>query len=180
MQAYRNKWPADWANFWFYHKIRLDLETNTSPLWVERIPVLGKTLVIAVPETAEAKAFVALLREVAKSFSTRDLVKEFSACQCFPIQEGWSVTSWVLEEKWIKGIPMPDFMACFSIGRDSMFFLLLPSTLNADVYPKVAETAADEAVGPMGNVEFKQLVEKLGFPRKNRVFSFFGIVPPRR
>ena len=57
---------------------------------------------------------------------------------------------------------------------------MLPSTLNADVYPKVAETAADEAVGPMGNVEFKQLVEKLGFPRKNRVFSFFGIVPPRR
>ena len=142
--------------------------------------MLGKTPVIAAPETAEAKAIVALLREVAKSFSTRDLVEEFSACQCFPIQEGWSVTSWVLEEKWIKGIPMPDFMACFSIGRDGMFFLLLPSTLNADVYPKVAETAADEAVGPMGNVEFKQLVEKLGGTWKNRVFSFFGIVPPPR
>ena len=74
--------------------------------------MLGKTPVIAAPETAEAKAIVALLREVAKSFSTRDLVEEFSACQCFPIQEGWSVTSWVLEEKWIKGIPM----------RDGMFF----------------------------------------------------------
>ena len=32
----------------------------------------------------------------------------------------------------------------------------------------------------MGNVEFKHLVDKLGGTRKNRVFSFFGIVPPRR
>ena len=56
---------------------------------------------------------------------------------------------------------------------------MLPSPSLADVDPKVAETAADEAVGPVGNVEFKQLVEKLGGTRKNRVFSFFGIVPPR-
>ena len=122
MQAYRNKWPADCANFWFYHKIRLDPETNTSPLWVERIPVLGKTPVVAVPETAEANAFVALLREVAKSFSTRDLVEEFSACQCFPVRVGWAVSSWVPEEKWVEGIPMPDFTACFSISRNGAFF----------------------------------------------------------
>jgi hypothetical protein len=89
VQAYRNKWPVDWANFWFYHKIRLDPEMNTSPLWVERIPVLGKTLVDAAPETAEANAFVALLREVTKSFSTRDIVEEFSACQCFPVREAY-------------------------------------------------------------------------------------------
>ena len=24
--AYRNKWPVDWTNAWFYHKIRLDPE----------------------------------------------------------------------------------------------------------------------------------------------------------
>ena len=50
----------------------------------------------------------------------------------------------------------------------------------ADVDPKVIETATDEAVGPMANVECKQLVDKLGGTRKNRVFSFFEIVPPRR
>jgi hypothetical protein len=32
----------------------------------------------------------------------------------------------------------------------------------------------------VANVEYKQLVEKLGGTRKNRVFSFFGIVPPHR
>ena len=56
---------------------------------------------------------------------------------------------------------------------------MLSSSLFADVDPKAIETTADEAVGPVGNVEFKQLVEKLGGTRKNRVFSFFGIVPPR-
>ena len=75
-----------------------------------------------VPETAEANAFVALLREVTKNFNTRDLVEEFSACQCFPVQEGWSVTSWAPEERWIEGIPMPDFAASFGIGHDGMFF----------------------------------------------------------
>ena len=78
--AYRNKRPVEWTNFWFYHKIRLDPETNTSPLWIERISRLPKTPVVVAPETAEANAFVALLRVVVKSFSTRDLVEEFSAC----------------------------------------------------------------------------------------------------
>ena len=53
-------------------------------------------------------------------------------------------------------------------------------TFSADVDPKVAKIAADKAIGPVGNVEFKHLVDKLGGTRKNRVFSFFGIVPPRR
>jgi hypothetical protein len=52
--------------------------------------------------------------------------------------------------------------------------------LITDVDPKVIEVAADEFVGPMGNVEFKQLVEKLSGTRRNRVFSFFGINPPYR
>ena len=74
---------------------------------------------------------------------------------------------------------MSDFTACFSIGRDGVFFLMSLG-LFADVDPKVIEASANEAVGPVGNVEFKQLVEKLGGTQKNRVFSFFGIVPPRR
>ena len=86
--------------------------------------MLKKTPVVAAPETTEAKSFVALLREVAKVFSIRDLVEEYSACQCFPLQEGWTVTSWAPEEKWIEGIPMPDFTASFSIGFDGIFFNL--------------------------------------------------------
>jgi hypothetical protein len=34
--------------------------------------------------------------------------------------------------------------------------------LFVDVDPKVIEASADKAVGPVGNVEYKQLVEKLG------------------
>ena len=78
--AYQNKWPAEWTNSWFYHKIRLDPETNSSPLWVAKIPQLPKTPVVAPPDTAEANAFVVFLRLVVKSFSTRDLVEEFATC----------------------------------------------------------------------------------------------------
>jgi hypothetical protein len=52
--------------------------------------------------------------------------------------------------------------------------------LIADVDLKAIEAATDEFVGPVGNVDYKQLVEKLGGTRRNRVFSFFGINPPRR
>ena len=117
----------EWTNFWFYHKICLDPETNSSPLWVERVPLLPKTTVVAPPEIAKANAFVALLRVVVKSFSTRDLVEEFSACHVFPVREGWAVSSWVPEEKWIEGIPMPDFTECFGLHRKGalLFFLLI-------------------------------------------------------
>ena len=60
------------------------------------------------------------------------------------------------------------------------FFKLLSSAIFADVDPTVIETTTDEAVGPMANMEYKQLVEKLEGTRKNRVFSFFEIVLPRR
>ena len=96
---------------------------KTSPLWVERIPRHRETPVVVATETVEAKAFVALLREVAKAFSTRDVVKEYSVCQCFPVQGGWSVASWADEDKWIKGIPMPNFATSFGIGRNGTFFI---------------------------------------------------------
>ena len=51
--------------------------------------------------------------------------------------------------------------------------------MTADIDPKAIENAADEFVGPVGLVEYKQLVEKLGGVRRNRVFSFFGINPLR-
>jgi hypothetical protein len=122
VQAYRNKWPVDWANFWFYHKIRLDPETNSSPLWIEWIPQLPKTPVVAPPDTAEAYAFMAVLRVAVKSFSIRDLIEELSVCQVFPVHEGWAFGSWAAEEKWVEGILMPDFTACFGIGREGALF----------------------------------------------------------
>ena len=75
---------------------------------------------------------------------------------------------------------MPDFTECFGLRREGVLFFLLSSPLISDVDPKAIEIAADEFVDPVGNVECKQLVEKLGGTRRNRVFSFFGIDPPRR
>ena len=56
----------------------------------------------------------------------------------------------------------------------------MSSDLLSNVDPKAIEAATDKFVGPVGNVEYKQLMEKLGGTRRNRVFSFFGINPPRR
>jgi hypothetical protein len=89
-----------------------------------KIPLLPKTPVVAPPDTMEANAFVVLLQVVVKNFSTRDLVEEFSACQCFAIREGWVVSSWAPEEKWIEGIPMPDLTECFGLRREGSFFLI--------------------------------------------------------
>ena len=55
----------------------------------------------------------------------------------------------------------------------------MSSPLIADIDSKAIETAADEFIGLVGLVEYKQLVEKLG-TRRNQVFSFFGFNPPRR
>ena len=86
---------------------------------------------------------------------------------------------------------MPDFTACISIGRDGAFFWVYSMLqywllwcvflgLFADVDLKVIGAVADEAVGPVANVQYKQLMEKFGGTQKNRVFSFFEIVLPCR
>ena len=76
--------------------------------------------------TEEAKAHVAMLREVSKVFSTRDIVVEYIAFKCFPIHEGWSITSWAGREKRVGGLSMPNFSTSFEIAKDGKL-LALPS-----------------------------------------------------
>ena len=61
---------------------------KTSPLMMERIPLLRETQVVEVVETTKLRAFIALLWEVTKAFSTHDLVGVYMACRCFPVQQG--------------------------------------------------------------------------------------------
>ena len=68
--------------------------------------------------TEEAKAHVAMLREVSKLFLTQDIVEEYVACNCFPVREGWSITSWAGREKRVGGLPMPNFSTSFGITKD--------------------------------------------------------------
>ena len=74
----------------------------------------------------ESKAHVAMLHEVSKVFSTWDIVEEYIACKCFPIHEGWSITSWAGREKHVGGLSMPNFSTSFEIAKDGKL-LALPS-----------------------------------------------------
>ena len=105
---------------WFYHKVPLNGATRTHPLVVKEFgPLCEQPLSVEVDEgTEEAKAHVAMLHEVSKVFSTRDIVEEYISCKCFPIHEGWSITSWAGREKRVGGLLMPDFSTSFGITKD--------------------------------------------------------------
>ena len=105
---------------WFYHKVPLDGSSRTHPLVVKEIgPLPEQPPFVEVDEgTEEAKAHIAMLREVSKLFSTQDIVEEYVACKCFPVREGWSITSWAGREKRVGGLPMPNFSTSFGITME--------------------------------------------------------------
>jgi hypothetical protein len=117
--AYRNKW-GDWTSMWFYHKVPLDEATQTHPLVVKEFsPLREQPPSMEVDEgMEEAKAHVAMLREVSKVFGTRDIVEEYIACKCFPFRKGWSITSWAGKERCVGGLLMPNSSTSFGITKD--------------------------------------------------------------
>jgi len=123
--ASKNKWANDWSSYWFYHKVTLDSVTRTHPLVVDHISDLGDVPKASSNIRAEDEALLALLRKLSKTFSTRDLVEEFVACGCFPVKAGWSVSSWLAEDRWIEGIPVPDFATVFNLRSDREFSNLI-------------------------------------------------------
>jgi hypothetical protein len=76
--AYKNKWPLDWASFWFYHKVALDDATQSHPLITDKIRNLGDTPRVDIEDTEDRLAFVAMLREVSKVYGTRDITSAAS------------------------------------------------------------------------------------------------------
>ena len=73
--AYRNKW-GDWTSMGFYHKVPVDVATQSHPLVVKEMGLLREQhLTVEVDEgMPESKAHVAMLHEVSKVFGTRDIV----------------------------------------------------------------------------------------------------------
>ena len=63
-----------------------------------------------------------MLREVSKVLGTRDIIEEYVACWFFLVQEGWFVSLWAAEEKWVGGIPMPNFTTNFVIKKEGEIF----------------------------------------------------------
>jgi len=116
--ASTNKWTGDWASHWFYHKVPLDLKTNINPLIVGCIGALSDVLKVAMNVRPEDEAFLAMLYKVSKTFGTRDIIEEFVACDCFPVKARWSVYGWSAEDRWIEGIPVPNFVSTFNVRHD--------------------------------------------------------------
>lgn len=73
---------------------------------------------IEVMETEDMKAFVCMVREVSKTYGTRDLTEEFIACNCWPLWDGWRISSWKDNE---GGVPVLDFGSVFGITKDGKF-----------------------------------------------------------
>ncbi|RLN41192.1 hypothetical protein C2845_PM01G00230 [Panicum miliaceum] len=115
--AYKNKWPVDWTSHWFYHKVTLDLETRSHPLVTDWIRNLGDTPRLVAEETEGRLGFVAMLRQISKVFSTRDIVEEYVSCRCWPLKFEWSIRGWLPKDEWVEGIPKPDFMKSFHLKK---------------------------------------------------------------
>lgn len=79
------------------------------------------------------KNFVSMICEVSKTYDTRDLTEELMACKCWPLQAGWSISSWKDSN---AGVPMPDFGSSFMITKDGEFSYLLPKLF--DLCPLLA------------------------------------------
>ena len=94
------------------------------------------------------------------------------------------MSSWAPEEKWVEGIPMPDFTACFSISRDGAFFSLFLIVVFDFVCrhrPEGHRGCCRRSRWPCGQRGIQTTDgEAWGHSRELRVFSFFGINPPRR
>ena len=97
---------------------------KTHPLVVDRIAALGDVPKAACHVRVEDEVLLALLQKLSKTFSTRDIIEEFIACGCFPIRVGWDISSWLAEDRWIEGIPMPDFASVFDLRTDREFSYL--------------------------------------------------------
>lgn len=123
MVAYRNKWPVDWASYWFYEKVPRNHEIGSYPLVtkeIESLPLMHHS--VEVTEIEGMKAFISMIREVSKTYGTRDLVEEFMACNCWPLLARWSISSW---KENTGGVPMPDFASSFGITKDGEFWHLI-------------------------------------------------------
>ncbi|RLM69975.1 hypothetical protein C2845_PM17G09020 [Panicum miliaceum] len=128
---------------------------------------LGDTPCLIAEETDDRLGFVAMLRQISKVFSTRDIIKEYVSCRCWPLKSGWSIKGWLPEDQWVEGIPMPDFVKSFRLWKEQ-------------VNPSSMESWADEILGAESISEYKLIIKQLGGTRTNRVFRALGIIAPDR
>ena len=120
--ASKNKWLGDWSSLWLYHKVPLDPEMKRHPLVVRKLGNLGNTSKMDVARIPDNEAYMTVLRGVSKVLSMRDITEEFITCGCFPLREGWTISSWAPSEREVYGLPMPNFSEVFGLRKERKFF----------------------------------------------------------
>jgi hypothetical protein len=105
--AYRNKWPSDWQQHWFYYTVNPPSSGGSHPLATKELPPLHESYAQN-PSCPEGDEFVIMLRRFARKYDTRDIVEEYRSIPVCPLVDGW----FVADDEWaddIGGIPFPDW-----------------------------------------------------------------------
>jgi hypothetical protein len=114
--AYRNKWPSDWQQHWFYYTMNPPSPEGSHPLATTELPPLHESYTKN-PSCPEGDEFVMMLRRFARKYSTRDIVEEYCSIPVCPLVDGWVVA----DDAWaddIGGIPCPNWTKAFGVTSD--------------------------------------------------------------
>jgi hypothetical protein len=85
--AYRNKWPSDWQQHWFYYTMNPPSPEGSHPLATTELPPLHESYTKN-PSCPEGDEFVMMLRRFARKYSTRDILEEYCSIPVCPLVGG--------------------------------------------------------------------------------------------
>ncbi|CAN6311273.1 unnamed protein product, partial [Urochloa humidicola] len=75
--AYKKRWEDFWVNYWFYHTIEVDEQTQTDPLVCKEFGDIAEEFNCNVEDSEENRLFLVAFDALANEYSVRDLVEEF-------------------------------------------------------------------------------------------------------
>jgi hypothetical protein len=151
--AYRNKWPSDWQQHWFYHTVTPPSPRESHPLATKELPPLHESYAKN-PSCPEGDEFVMMLRRFARKYNTRDIVEEYRSIPVCPLVDGWAMA----DDAWaddIGGIPCPDWTKALvsppNVSAFVSFGVRLPASCAFDAsrvdYSKMLICSAEEKEG---------------------------------
>jgi hypothetical protein len=141
--AYRNKWPSDWQQHWFYHTVTPPSPGESHPLATKELPPLHESYTKN-PSCPEGDEFVMMLRRFARKYSTRDIVEEYRSIPVCPLVDGWAVA----DDAWaddIGGIPCPDWTKTFGFTSNCECFCVFrwPMVISSSALASPASRVSD-------------------------------------
>ena len=95
----KNKWPSDWTQWWFYHKV------DTEEFLVSKCEEVKRNRAPDVRLKSLQQTALEAFARCAKYLSTRDLVEEFIAAGVWPLSRDWTILEF--GEKGPEGLCRP-------------------------------------------------------------------------